>query len=194
MSSITFARRRAPAALALLLTGGLVAACGSSSSNSTTTHAPAGAVASANGGTRNRTAFRQCLQQHGITLPARPPGGRSGGPRPGSGSGGPPRGGGVFGGGGAGGGFRSNPKLRAAVQACGGGNFRRGRRLQISHTAITNYVACVRKHGFNMPSPNFSGKGPVFPASIRTNPKFEAASKSCQSLLFRGRPTTGARA
>ena len=47
-------------------------------------------------------------------------------------------------------------------------------------------MACVRKHGFAaMPSPNFSGKGPVFPASIRTNKQFVAASKSCASLLVR---------
>jgi hypothetical protein len=38
-----------------------------------------------------------------------------------------------------------------------------------------------------MPKPNFSGKGPVFPASIRTNPKFVAASKACASLLVRPR-------
>ncbi len=97
----------------------------------------------------------------------------------------------------AGGGtFQANPKLRAAIQACGGGNFRRGRRFQISHAAINNYVACVRKRGYDLPSPNFSGQGPVFPAGIRTNPKFQAASKPCQSLLFRGRgaPTRSASA
>ncbi len=90
------------------------------------------------------------------------------------------------GGPGAGGGFlASNPKAAAAFRACGGGRFRGGgRRFQLSHAAITSYVACVRQHGYNLPNPNFSGKGPVFPAGIRTNPKFLAASRSCQTLLF----------
>jgi len=184
LMSTMFALRRAPTALALLLTTGLVAACGSSSS-STTTHASSGAAAVAGGGTQTtRASLRQCLKQHGVTLPSRPPGSGSGAPGPGGGPG-------FFGGGGgAGDQIQSNPKLRAALQACGR-PFRGGRRFQVSHTAINNYVACVRQHGFNMPSPNFSGKGPVFPANIRTNPKFQAASKPCQSLLFRRRTTTG---
>lgn len=185
MTSIDFARRRGPAVFAALLASGLLAACGSSSS--TTTSASSGASASASassgGGQRfNRSAFRQCLQQHGVTLPSRPPGG---------GSGRPPQGGGPGFFGGGGGALQSNPKLRAAVQACGGGNFRGGRRFQISHTAINNYVACVRQHGYNMPNPNFSGRGPVFPTSIRNDPKFQAASKPCQSLLFPARRGAG---
>ncbi len=44
-------------------------------------------------------------------------------------------------------------------------------------------MTCVRQHGYNLPSPNFSGKGPVFPANIRSNAKFQAASRACQSLL-----------
>ncbi len=53
------------------------------------------------------------------------------------------------------------------------------------------YVACVRQHGYNLPKPNFSGKGPVFPANIRSNPKFQTASKACQSLLIPRRPSGG---
>ena len=88
-------------------------------------------------------------------------------------------------------GFATNPKLRAAFQACGaqfgfgGGRFR-GR---LSRTAITKYVTCVRQHGYDLPNPNFSGKGPVFPANIRTNAKFQAASRACQSLLVPRRGT-----
>jgi hypothetical protein len=44
-----------------------------------------------------------------------------------------------------------------------------------------------------MPAPNFSGKGAVFPANIRSNAKFQAASRACQNLLVppRGGTTTG---
>jgi hypothetical protein len=45
----------------------------------------------------------------------------------------------------------------------------------------------VRQHGYSLPNPNFSGHGPVFPASIRSNPKFESASRPCQRLLFPAR-------
>jgi hypothetical protein len=91
------------------------------------------------------------------------------------------------------GGFANNPKLRAAFQACGAkfgfGARGRGFRGRLSHTAITKYVTCVRQHGYNLPNPNFSGKGPVFPANIQNNAKFQAASKACQSLLVPARPS-----
>jgi len=153
-----------------------LAACGSSSSSSSGSGGSASASTSTTGGTFNRTAFQNCLRQHGVTLPNRPPGGRA----PGAGAG---PGGGLFFGGGGGGGRFANPKSRAAIQACGG--FRGGvRRFRITHTAITNFVSCVRSHGFpQMPSPNFSGKGAVFPSSIRTNAKFMTAARACQSVL-----------
>jgi hypothetical protein len=180
--------RRVLVALAALMAGGLIAACGGSSSSSSTRTAVANAGGSA---TAQRAALRKCLSAHGVTLPARPRGGAPGGAPGGGppGAGGPP-GGGVFGGGGGAGG-PGNPKVRAALQACGAGNLGRGRRFQLSHTAVNSYVACVRQHGYNMPSPNFSGKGPVFPAGIRSNPAFQGASRACQSLLFpnRGRGT-----
>jgi hypothetical protein len=82
--------------------------------------------------------------------------------------------------------------MRAAFQACGarfgfgagGGRFRG----QITHTAINNFVKCVKQHGYNMPAPNFSGTGPIFPRNIETNAKFQAASRACQSLLIPARP------
>ncbi|HTU86560.1 MAG TPA: hypothetical protein VMF57_13350 [Solirubrobacteraceae bacterium] len=130
-------------------------------------------------------------------MPSRPAGAPSGGGGTGTGTGttgtgGPPRGGGFFGGGR---GFANNPKLQAAFKACGanfnfrgrGGNFA-GR---ISHTTITKYVDCVRQHGYNLPNPNFSGKGSIFPSNIRTNPKFVSASKACQSILVPPRPGGG---
>ncbi len=184
--------RRAPAVLAAVLACALLAACGSSNSSSTTSSTAAGGTSttasrSGAGSTASRTAFRACLKAHGVTLPTRRPG-----------SGGPPAGGapGFFGGGGggsgtstgpAGGGLAArNPKMAAAIKACGGSRFFRGGtgRFRLNRTAITKYVTCVRQHGYNLPSPNFSGKGPIFPANIRTNPKFVSASKACASLLI----------
>jgi hypothetical protein len=182
--------RRLPA---LTLTAGLVAlcvaACGSSSSTSSTSSAGAagssGSAASAtasgptSGAAANRTKIAACLKAHGVTLPARPGGG---GRRPANGAGGGP--GFFFGGGGAAGGrFANNPKLRAAVQACGGGRGFGGGRRTLSHAAVTKFVACVKQHGYNLPSPNFSGKGPIFPASISKNSKFQAAARICQADL-----------
>jgi hypothetical protein len=190
--------RRAALVAALLLSGCLIAACGTSSSTSSTGTASASTGGAAAGGSSSarRTALRTCLKQHGVTLPSRPPGAGSGGRPPGGapGAGGAPGGGGpgFFGGGagagGASGGFAGNPKLRAAFQACGGGSIRRGgRRPQLSRAAVTKYVSCVRQHGYNLPNPDFTGKGGVFPSSIRTNPKFQSASRACQSLLFPNR-------
>ena len=88
-----------------------------------------------------------------------------------------------------------SPKIQAAFKACGanfgfgaGGGAFRGR---ISHTAITSFVTCVNQHGYKLPSPNFSGKGPIFPRNIETNKQFQAASKACQHLLIPARPSGG---
>jgi hypothetical protein len=184
------------AALAL---GGLIAACGSASSSSssstTTTTASAAAGGGAGGGANpaRRAALTACLKQHGVTLPARPPGAPGGAPGTGTGTGttgtGTTPGRGFFGGGR----FANNPKLRAAFQACGAqfgfGAGGRGFRGRLSRTNITKYVTCVRQHGYNLPNPNFSGKGPIFPANIRNNAKFQAASKACQNLLVPPRPS-----
>lgn len=180
--------RRAPLLCAVLLAGCSIAACGSSSSTAsktttTSAAAAAGGVRGASNGTRGRfSAFRKCLQEHGVTLPQR---------RPGNGR---PPGGGFFGGGpgGAQGLAARNPKLAAAIRACGG--FRGPRRFELSRSAINKYVACVRQHGYDLPNPNFSGRGPVFPADIRTNPKFQTASRACQNLLISPRPGAAATA
>lgn len=168
-----------------------LAACGSSSpSGSTGTNSTSTTSTTASRTGFNSASFRTCLKQHGVTLPSRPagaPGAGASGTGTTPGAGGPP-GGGFFGGGGGGRGAFSNPKFRAAIQACGGSNFRgnfRGRAggSRLSHTAINNYVACVRKHGYNLPAPNFSGKGSIFSRKIESNAKFQAASRSCASLL-----------
>jgi hypothetical protein len=188
-----------------LALGCLIAACGSaSSSSSSSTTTTVAAAAGGGASSARRAALAACLKQHGVTLPARPPGG-AGGSSGGSGTGttgtGPtatgttgtgttPRRGFFFGGGAA----AANPKLRAALQACGakfGFGARGGFRARLSRTAITKYVTCVRQHGYNLPSPNLSGKGPVFPADIRNNAKFQAASRACQNLLVPPRAPNG---
>ena len=186
MSNTTM-RRRLPLVFAVLLSGCLIAACGSSSSSSSSTTA----VAAAGGppSTASRTALRTCLRQHGVKLPARPGGFRNGGRAGATGAGGGPPAGAFFGGGGSGARFRNNPKLAAAFKACGGRAFPR-RRFRLSHSAVNRFVACVRQHGYKMPKANFSGNGPIFPASIRTNSNFQAASRSCAKLLF-PRPSSG---
>ena len=69
----------------------------------------------------------------------------------------------------------NNPKFRAALQACGGGRFTQ-RRFTPNTAAVAKFTACVKQHGYNLPAPNFSGKGPIFPATIARNKKFQAAA------------------
>ena len=197
---------RIAVAVVTLAAGCLVAACGSASSSSPSTSSTT-ASASASGssgssaaggatGSARRAQLVACLKSHGVTLPSRPAGS---GPPPGAPGGGgtgtstAPRRNFFFGGGGA---RNISPKMQAAFKACGaqfgfrggaGGGFR-GR---LSRTNITKYVTCVRQHGYNLPNPNFSGKGPIFPPNIRSNAKFQAASKACQNLLVPPRPSGG---
>ena len=194
---------RRPAVLLVIaaLAALCLAACGSSSNTSSTSRSSAASAASGSG--RNsaaRTKLVACLKAHGVTLPTRRPGagGYGGGPPAGSGApgGAGPYGGGgpgFFGGGGGGAGGRfSNPKFRAAFQACGGRAFGGARRAQFTKTGITKFVACVKQHGYTLPKPNFSG-GPIFPVSVERNAKFQTASKSCASLLRpSGAPPAGA--
>ncbi len=186
MNTINRARRGVPLALAVIAASGLIAACGSASSSSSTSTAVASAsstgASTSAGATARRTALVACLKSHGVTLPARAPGtfrpaagttGTSATPRPGA-----------F--------FRGNAKMQAALKACGAnfGRFGGGRFLgRISHVAVENYAKCLRQHGVKVPAPNFSGTGPTFPASMRSNPKFPAATKACQQLLVP--PRTG---
>ncbi len=97
--------------------------------------------------------------------------------------------------------FGGNSKTATAFRACaadlpagiaGGGFARPGGASGVfrassaaDRAAVNSYVACVRRHGFSLPAPNFSGTGPVFNTTqVNTrNPKFIAASGACQSLL-----------
>lgn len=196
--------RLAMLAVTIVATAIALAACGSSS-NTSTSSASAGSGSSAAAGGANsatRTKFVACLKAHGVTLPQRPAGARrrppgGGGYGYGGGFGG---GGGFFGGGGGSGapggaggpgsaaGRFNNPKFRAALQACGGGRFT-PRRFTPDKAAVTKFVACVKQHGYDLPAPNFSGKGAIFPAAIARSKKFQAAARSCASEL---RPPGGA--
>ncbi|HTX12233.1 MAG TPA: hypothetical protein VME22_26690 [Solirubrobacteraceae bacterium] len=205
MKVIRKAPRGALFTIVALALGLVIAACGSASSSSSTTGSASAAASGsstttsassgASGLSARRTQLVACLKQHGVTLPSRPAGAPpAGGTGTGTtGTGGPPSGGGFFGGGGGAGRFANNPKMQAAFKACGANfGFRRGNFAgRISHTTITKYVACVNQHGYKLPAPNFSGKGPIFPSNIRTNPKFVAASKACQSILVPPRPSGG---
>lgn len=194
-----YLRRRQPSTILLALGASLaIAACGSSSGGGTKTST----TASTSSG---RAKLVTCLKQHGVTLPARgarsgsgggffggggqPPGGTGTTGTPTVPSGAPPSGGAFPGG--------SNSKFRAAIKACGGnlGRFRPGSGAgapgaRFSSATLDKFVTCVRKHGYNLPKPNTSG-GPIFPRSIQSNKKFQAASKSCASLLRPSVPATG---
>jgi hypothetical protein len=175
-------KRVAPLLILLVAAAG----CGSSSggSNGTTTTAAA----------NRRDQVAECLRKQGVTLPSRPGNGPSGptGPR-GAGAGGF-----LFGGGNGAGAGQADPKFQAAAKKCGL-NFNRNPQGRITDNpqfkqSITKFAACVRKNGYDLPSPNFSGNGPVFSASKvnRDDPKFVKAAQKCQSLLAAlGRGPTG---
>ncbi|MEV4422006.1 hypothetical protein AB0L40_18775, partial [Patulibacter sp. NPDC049589] len=124
--------------------------------------------------------------------------------------GGPRAGGLPGGGGGRAGGFgggmtaAQRKKLQAALKSCGvttpqGGGNRAGGggRPDVNNAtyrkSIEAYAACVRKNGFDLPKPDFSGNGPIFdPKTVdQTDPKFQKASAACQSTLQQGRPSGG---
>jgi hypothetical protein len=183
LSIIKIAPARAVLVVGVLAASVALAACGSSSNSSTTASAsassPPSSASASSGRTARRAALVACLKQHGVTLPNRPAGGApppAGGGTPGAG-GGFPGGGGGFGGG--------NSKLATAFRACRSQLGFRGRPggFRPSQATIQKFVACVRRHGYNLPNPNFSGHGSVCPANIRTNPKFQTASRACVSTL-----------
>jgi hypothetical protein len=196
------APRRVALVLVTLAAGALIGACGSassSSSSSTTSTTATSAAASSSGSNSSssttaarRAALVSCLKQHGVTLPTPPAGAGGGAGGSSGGTGTSTNGTGTaprrrfFGGGGA---LANNPKLRAAFQACGANFGFRGCgqgffRSAAGRQRVENYVACVRKNGYDLPNPNFSGTGPVFPTNVQSNPKFKAASAKCQSLLI----------
>jgi hypothetical protein len=174
-------------ALACMLALAL-AACGSSSSTSSSAAAAAGGGGGGTGGTASqaRLKFATCMRAHGVNVPDP------------SANGGPPAGGG--GGGGAGGGFRalrSSPNFAPAFKACGGalrgaggfGNISPAQRAQFQQQLV-KFAECMRSHNIDIPDPSTSGGGGFgilrqIPQSERNSPAFQAALKSCSSVLPR---------
>jgi hypothetical protein len=180
----------------------VLAACGgSSSANSaaTSTTAAGGAAAGAAG----FQAYRACLSQHGVDLPARartgtPPstgagGGQGGGPPGGFGGGG-------LGGGGLGGTPPSLPKgvtaaqFAAAQKACASKLPAGGQRGAGGGAALQAYVSCLRDHGVTVSGSTSATTtaGAPRPTFDRNDPKFAAANKVCQALLPNRTTTTTA--
>jgi hypothetical protein len=202
--------RRTPAASAVvlvLLLGclGLAACGGSSKSSSASTNASAATTTTGATGAKGPnagrfTAIRECLQKNGITLPQRTPGQR----RPPGGAGG------FLGGGGGATGGPSLPKgvtraqYEAALKKCGGGNFAgRGGGARFKSpafkAALVKFSVCMRANGVNVPTPNTSGKGPIFNTKgLNTaSAQFKAAEVKCSAALrgsFQGGAGAGGKA
>ena len=182
-----------------------LAACGgggSSSTSTTSSKAPATNAANTQGPTSptgatgsaltRRTALATCLKKYGVTLPsfrgrlgATGGTGASGRRLPFGATGASGRPGGFSG---AGGGFASNPKLAQALQKCGGlGGFgATGRTGAVStriRTELTSFVACMKKHGETLPTPNLSGTGSVFGNVSQTTATFKTAYAQCKGIL-----------
>lgn len=200
---------RAGASVAVLASGALLllSACGSSSgssSASSTTGTSASTSASASGkaggsgvDAQAMSKYRDCLTQHGVTLPSfspgagRPSGAPSGRPsgRP-SGSGG---GGGGFGGYGGFGGASADPKTAAAMKACDSlrpqFNGQRGGAGGMDSTALKAFTSCLKDHGVTLPTPSPGATGSRAGGSGGTrglntsDPKTAKAYNTCKALL-----------
>ncbi len=182
------------AGLAIIVAAVTLAACGSSGNSSSSASSATNNASTTNDPSAPSGRFaslRACLQKEGINLPSASP--SSGGA---SGNGGPP--------GAGGGGFRppegvSQTKFREALKKCGGGSFagRRNFNSTAAHETLTKYAQCMRENGVNLPTPNTSGKGPVFDTKgINTSSEtFKNAQKRCQTDLRGafggGRPPAG---
>ena len=190
---------RALAAAGIVSLGAvLLSGCSSSSPKSATAHAATAQPSSSASGAAQFTAYRNCLTQHGLTLPTGRPGGgtfsrnpsdrpsfsRNPSDRPSGGY----KGGGGFGGFG---GASADPSAQAAIKACaslapkggfggGGGGFGGGGAG--GGTALAAFTSCMKDHGVT-----------VTPQQLRsitssTDAKTVAALKVCKPLL----PTPGA--
>jgi hypothetical protein len=188
-------RTRPLTAVALIVLAALLlVACGGSSTSSTASSTTSSATTKAGGNAPGGrfTALRECLKKEGITLPQRVPGKTGqGAPPPGSAA--------PF----AGQGPRQVPpgvsraKFEAAMKKCGGGSTTAGgagatgRLHNPTFTkALTAFATCMRQNGVNVPSPNTSGKGPIFSTKgLDTgSAKFRTAQQKCSSLLNVARP------
>jgi hypothetical protein len=195
------------AAIALIVGALVVAGCGGSSGGGSTETSTTTASASGSGGSTKAGGMveisaeaKACLKEKGVELPEFK-GGEGGPPTGSSAAGGePPEGGempeGAEGGppsGGAPGGEKMEEQ-KEAFEECGveiGGGFAGGpggagkpnTNSAAFKKQVKEYAACVRKNGYELAEPNFSGEGPVFEKAESESAEFKQASESCQSLL-----------
>ena len=84
----------------------------------------------------------------------------------------------------------NNPKYAAVLKDCGADlpqplGF--GQPLpRPAVKTIDVYVACVARNGYKLPTPNISGKGPVFPAGTDRISEYRVAAKNCVSIIQSG--------
>jgi hypothetical protein len=178
----TLSPRTACAAGLLSLGALLLSGCASSGGTGSASASSQASTSSSGGrGGAAMAAYRQCLSQHGVTMPsgrpsARPSGGYGGGNGGGNGGG---YGGGGFG---FGGGASANPTMAAAMQACaslrpkfnGGG---KGGHGGFNSTAMAAFTSCMKDHGVTLPT-----KGGVR-ALNTADPKTSAAFNVCKVLI-----------
>jgi hypothetical protein len=163
MISNTAARWAAPA----LMAGLLVTACGSSTG-------PTGQSGTQAAGT---SAFRQCLKQHGATLPSGRPSFR-GTPSPGASF--PAGGGQVPGGFGGGAGSKAFQACRKYAPA----GFGRGRPGAGGLSALAAFSSCMKQHGVKLTG------GPSALQSLNSaSGKTKKAFQTCRALLPQAVPT-----
>jgi hypothetical protein len=175
------------AVLLVVLASFALAACGgssksSSSSASASASAPTSTAHKTPGALGSRfTAFRECLQKNGITLPKFTPG-----QRPSPGAHGPTLPAGV-----------SKAQYEAAIKKCGGTGLFTGGRARFQSAAVkralARFATCMRANGVNVPKANTSGKGAIFNSKglNTSSAKFKAAEARCRVDLagaFRGAP------
>jgi hypothetical protein len=75
---------------------------------------------------------------------------------------------------------RSSTAAATSVFADGGGVL--GSRF-VAYRRCLEQHACVAKNGYRLPTPNTSGRGPVFPPSIQTDRRYRSAARNCVSIV-----------
>ncbi len=190
--------RRLAALAVALLAAIVLAACGGSSGSSSSNSVKKTASTRATGATGptgafggggyrrgtpygGRRAFRggapsssvtACLRKHGVTVPQ-----GAGG----AGGAGPPSGAGAPNGSGAPGGSSFAAAMRACGINFGGRTYTPASAAR--RAAINRFAACMASNGDKLPTPNYSGNGAIFPASVEKGAKFKTAYAKCRSLV-----------
>lgn len=183
--------RRRPAVVSGVLLVGvlgvLLAACSSSGSAAPTSTSASSKTSSSS--SSSATAYRNCLSQHGVTLPNFSHGGGA------SGTGGFGEGGSRPSGSGGFGGFANNPKFAAAEKACAslrpkggfGGGFGRG---GANSTAFAAYRNCLKLHGVTLPAPGSTPSSSPPTTLDTSSATYQAAAAACASLRPKPNSTT----